>query len=87
MAGPDGQALSADEVCLRASSMLKMLINENWTQTNDDKENVSQNNQQAQTTGQFSNIPINENDKVFVKQNILNCLHAASGQFKTKSVT
>ena len=44
ISGVSGQPLKADEVCLRAVSLLKTIINTCWEVESDDKEN--QNSQQ-----------------------------------------
>ena len=67
-----------------------MLINENWrgaadagAQAGDDKENVSQNQQQP---GEWAKVAISQQDKEFIRANILDCLEVASTQLKNKKI-
>ena len=67
-----------------------MLINQNWScpddpgaQDGDDKENISQNQQKA---GEWAKMPISQQDKEYIKANILDCLDVASTQLKNKKI-
>lgn len=88
ISGSSGHKLEAQEVCLRAVSLLKTLINNNWNHADDpaqdgvDKENISQNQQQNpwQTTS------ISQNDKDFIKANIFESLDIVHAQLKDKKI-
>lgn len=72
IAGMNGTALKPEEVCLRAVSLLKTVINSSWELPDEsgsnDKENVSANQHQG-----FQAM-ISQEDKAFIKANILGCL-------------
>lgn len=71
--GSTGQPLKADEVCLRAVSLLKTIINTCWNVSSDDKENQHNNGQQMQQPGQFTS-QITPSDKEFIRAEIFNCM-------------
>ena len=74
------QPLNAPEVILRAVSLLKKTINEQWISTpvtETDKENVSQNmvGAQPQMTPEIA-----EADKIYVRSRIISAMEVALGE-------
>ena len=72
LSGMSGAALKPEEVCLRAVSLLKTVINNSWELPDEagpnGKENVSSNQVQG------FQAEISQQDKAFIKANILGCL-------------
>ena len=71
ISGMNGTPLKPEEVCLRAVSLLKTIINTSWDiNDNVEKENVSQN----QGNNQLFQVQISLADKEYIKNNIFACM-------------
>lgn len=69
ISGSNGQPLKPEEVCLRAVSLLKTIINTSWDSERE-KENVNNSNLPQAS---FQAL-ISEADKEFIRNNIFACM-------------
>ena len=75
--GVNGGSLPAGEVCLRAVSLLKNIVNDGWLMPT----------AQGQTADQSQTAQISKEDKDFIKANIFDSLAIARTTLKDKKIS